>query len=59
MLPNAVMPVRGPMIQQQALEFARDLNNDTFIATYGWLDSFLKRNNIAKLWTCECLSVAE
>ena len=38
--------VSGPLIQQQALKFARDLNNDTFKASNGWLDSFLKRNNI-------------
>ena len=43
------MPVSGPLIQQQALKFARDPNNDTFKASNGWLDSFLKRNNIAKL----------
>ena len=46
---NRRMPIRGPLIQQQALKFVRDMNNDTFNAFNGWLDSFLKRNNIAKL----------
>ena len=40
------MPVSGPLIQQQALQSAKDLNNDTFKATYGLRDSLLKRNNI-------------
>ena len=40
------MPVSGPLIQQQELRFAKYLNNDIFKASNGWLDSFLKRNNI-------------
>ena len=40
------MPDTGPLIQQQAVKFAKDLNNDTFKASNEWLDSFLKRNNI-------------
>ena len=40
------MPVSGPLIQQQALKFAKDLNNDTFKESNGWLDSLLKKNNI-------------
>ena len=40
------MPVSGPLIQQQALKFANDGNNDTFKGSKGWLDSLLKRNNI-------------
>ena len=39
------MPVSGPLIQQQALKFVKDLNNDTFKASNGWLDVVLKRNN--------------
>ncbi|KAK3106816.1 hypothetical protein FSP39_000437 [Pinctada imbricata] len=38
--------VNGPLIQQRALEFAKDLGNETFKASNGWLISFLKRNNI-------------
>ena len=40
------MPVSGQLIQQQALKFAKDLNNDTFKASNRWLDSLLKRSNI-------------
>ena len=40
------MSVNGPWVQQKALQFAKDLNNDTFKASNGWLDSLLKRNNI-------------
>ena len=40
---NCYMPVSGPLNQQQALKFAKDLNNDTF---NGWFDSLLQRNNI-------------
>ena len=40
---NYCMPVSGPFIQQQALKFSKNLNNDTF---NGWFDSLFKRNNI-------------
>ena len=40
------MSVNVPWVQQQALKFAKYLNNDTFKASNGRLDSLLKRNNI-------------
>ncbi|XP_013793905.1 tigger transposable element-derived protein 4-like, partial [Limulus polyphemus] len=40
------VPVNGPLIQAQALCFASDLKIDTFHASNGWLESFLKRHNI-------------
>ena len=38
--------VSGPLIQRQALKFAADLKVDSFRASNGWLQSFLKRKNI-------------
>ena len=38
--------IRRPLIQEQALKFAKDLGVDQFKASNGWLQSFLKRNNI-------------
>ena len=40
------MAVSGPLVQQQAMTFAIDLNNDAFKASNGWLDLLSKRNNI-------------
>jgi hypothetical protein len=38
--------VSGPMIQEKARKFAQDLNLSEFKGSNGWLESFLKRNNI-------------
>jgi kinesin family protein 6/9 len=38
--------ISGPLIQEQALKFAKDLGVDQFKASNGWLQSFLKRHNI-------------
>ena len=38
--------VSGWLIQRQALKFAADLKIDSFHASNGWLQSFLKRKNI-------------
>ena len=37
------MPVSGPLIQQQDLKFAKDLNSDTF---NGWFDSLFRRDHV-------------
>lgn len=41
-----MMPVSGPMIQLKAKKFAADLGLETFKASNGWLQSFLKRHGI-------------
>ncbi|GFR99602.1 tigger transposable element-derived protein 4 [Elysia marginata] len=39
--------VTGPMMQEKALQFATELGITTFVASNGWLQSFVKRNNLA------------
>ena len=41
------LPISGPMLQEKALQFAKDLGNTEFKASNGWLESFHKHNNIA------------
>ena len=41
------LPISGPMLQEKALQFAKDLGNTEFKASNGWLESFRKCNNIA------------
>ena len=36
----------GPLIKERALKFAEELKIDTFKASNGWLDGFMKRHNI-------------
>ncbi|XP_069129151.1 tigger transposable element-derived protein 4-like [Argopecten irradians] len=38
--------ISGPLIQARALKYAQELNITTFKASNGWLESFVKRNNI-------------
>ena len=38
--------VSGPLLKEKALKFAKDLNKLEFKASNGWLESFIKRNNI-------------
>lgn len=38
--------ISGPAIKQQAGDFAKELGKTSFAASNGWLESFLKRNNI-------------
>ncbi len=40
------IPVSGPLIKERALKFAKDFGLDSFKASNGWLESFIKRNNI-------------
>ena len=42
-----LIAVSGPILQQKALDFAKDLGITGFQASNGWLDSFKKRHNIA------------
>ena len=41
------LPISGPMLQEKALQFAKDLGNTEFRASNGWLETFCMRNNIA------------
>ena len=47
------LPLSGSMLQEKALEVARQSNNQTFKASNGWLHAFIRRNNIVLR---ECLS---
>lgn len=40
--------ITGPMIQAQALHYAKELGKDQFKASNGWLDSFKRRNSIGQ-----------
>ena len=41
------LTISGPMLQEKALQFAKDLDNTEFRGSNGWLKSFRTRNNIA------------
>ena len=44
-----LVPVSGPMLQSEALLIAKELGNDSFKASNGWLQSFKQRHNIVQL----------
>ena len=46
------LPISGPMLQEKALQFGKDLGNTEFKASNGWFESFHKRNNIAFYVKC-------
>lgn len=37
------LPISGPVLQQKALNFAKNLGEENFKASAGWLDKFKKR----------------
>ena len=41
------IPLSGPMLQEKALSYAKELGNAEYKASNGWLESFRKRHNIA------------
>ena len=41
------LPISGPMLQEKALQFGKDLGNTEFKASNGWFENFYKHNNIA------------
>ncbi|XP_003724453.2 uncharacterized protein LOC100887902 [Strongylocentrotus purpuratus] len=44
---DRMIPVNGPMLQQKAVEIARELNITEFKGSNGWLESFRKRHSIS------------
>ena len=44
-----LVPVSGPMPQAEALFLAKELGNESFKASNGWLQSFKQRHNIVQL----------
>jgi hypothetical protein len=44
---NRRVNITGPLIQEQALNFAEKQGNTSFKASKGWLESFIKRHNIS------------
>ena len=55
------VPVTGPLLQEEALLLAKELDpNTSFKASNGWLDSFKKRHNIKCMKVSgECADVSE
>uniref|UniRef100_A0A8W8I2G5 HTH CENPB-type domain-containing protein n=1 Tax=Magallana gigas TaxID=29159 RepID=A0A8W8I2G5_MAGGI len=41
-----LLNVTGPLLKMKALKFAKDLGNQNFKASNGWLASFTKRHNV-------------
>ena len=39
--------LNGPLIQEKALQFAKELGISSFTASNGWLESFVKRNQLS------------
>ena len=44
-----LVPVSGPMVQAEAVLLAKELGNESFKASNGWLQSFKQRHNIIQL----------
>lgn len=44
---NKSIPLSGPIIRSKAKEIAESLGNETFTASAGWLEKFLKRHKIS------------
>ena len=44
-----LVPVSGPMLQEEALTIAYELGNDSYKASNGWLQCFKQRHNIKQL----------
>ena len=43
---EALIPVSGPMIQEEALQIALKLNVTGFTASNGWLEKWKTRHNV-------------
>ena len=57
---NRQIPISGPVLQEQALTFAKSMGIDSFTASGGWLDKFKKRYDITFKKICgESASVSD
>lgn len=46
------IPISGPLLREKALEFARALGHDDFLASEGWLARFRERYGIRARLLC-------
>lgn len=46
------LPIGGPILQEKAQQFAKDLNHENFRASNGWLQNFKKRHELVFRKVC-------
>jgi hypothetical protein len=54
------MPVSGPILREEAEEFAKELGHSEFKASTGWLEKFKSRNGVShKVLSGESAAVSD